>query len=139
MWKKTRQALEAAEKAAQAERLIPVTVDDHDEVTQICVSALADDFGRVVESRMTRGGIVVCGAGTIGGTPPHIMRTALESVGYVLGDDFGRNAVVVVGWDPARYSGAALTVARIDDRMEDLLAVRAQLLVGESSTRAVRS
>ena len=138
MRRKTREALKAAAKAAQMERLIPITANDHDEVTQICTSALADAYGSVTESRLTRGGIVVSGA-TVTSTPTHIMRTALESVGYVLGDDFSRKAVVVIGWDPARYSGAALTVTRIDDRMEELLAVRAHLLAGESKSGAARS
>jgi hypothetical protein len=138
MWKKTRKALEAAEKAAELDRRIPVTAADHDDVTQICTAALDDAFGRVTESRLTRGGIVVSGT-CIVGTPPQIMRRALESVGYVLGDDFGRNAVVVIGWDPARYSGAQMTVARIDVRLEELLAARAQLLMAESNTRAGQS
>lgn len=138
MWKKNRERLQSAEKAARMERLIPVTAADHEEVTQICVSALADAYGSVTESRLTRGGIVVSG-GTVYSTPTQVMRTALESVGYVLGDDFSRKAVVVIGWDPARYSGPQMTVARIDDRIDELLAGRAQLLAGEMNSRAVQS
>ncbi|MEU6781528.1 hypothetical protein ABZ912_20170 [Nonomuraea angiospora] len=123
-------------KTAQQERRIPVTIDDHDEVTQICETALAERYGHVVSSWMTRGGIVVRGTALLGSSAPPLMRAALESVGYVLGDDFGRDAVVVIGWDPARYHGAQMTVARVDDRIDELLALRGQLLESESDARS---
>lgn len=117
----------AASRGGPLDRLIPVTADDLDEVTRICSSALSAAYGSVTETQVTRGGIVVRGAAVIG-WPTQVMRTALEAVGYVLGDDVGRDGVVVIGWDPARYSGDRLTVARVDDRIDELLALRAQLL-----------
>lgn len=123
-------------KPAQQERRIPITADDLSEVTRVCDSALAAALGDVTDSQVTRGGIVVRGTAILGHGACQVMRTALESVGYVLGDDFGRNGVVVIGWDPARYSGAQMTVARIDDRIDELLALRGQLLESESDARA---
>ncbi|MGW4791170.1 hypothetical protein ACWEPC_01980 [Nonomuraea sp. NPDC004297] len=122
--------------AARRERSIPVTADDLSEVTRVCASALSDAIGHLRDTQMTRGGIVVRGTAVLGNGACQVMRTALESVGYVLGDAFGRDGVVVIGWDPARYSGAQVTVARLDDRIEELLALRAQLLNAELDAQA---
>ncbi|MDF5758764.1 hypothetical protein [Spongiactinospora sp. TRM90649] len=127
--KHDRQASEL--KAAQRESLIRVSDADLNEVTAICTSALAGWYGTLLDATVTRGGIVVRGAGTIGLSAAKAMRRALESVGYVIGDDFGFDGVMVIGFDPGRYSGPQLTVARIDDRIEELLALRAELLESE--------
>lgn len=123
-------------ETARRERQVPVTADDLAEIEKICQEASEAHYGDLRSAQMTRGGAIVRAWTTVG-TASEVMRTALESVGYVVTIVDGRT-IAVTGWDPMHYNGDSLTVARIDDHIEELLTLRATLLNDEMQTKDQR-
>lgn len=137
---------------ARRERQIRMTAADIDEVKAICESALAaigvkksSSRGpvktRVREVRLTRGGLIIRGAvygyvRDLSIRAPLAMRRALEDLGFVLGNDFGRDGVIVTGWDPWHYEGDQLTLQRVRTRVRELRELERGLLKLESSESA---
>lgn len=144
------------EEQAQArrERQVRITAADVEEVKSICQSALeAIDtrlqgfIGQVTvavrETKLTRGGLIV--RGSIRDTyndrsdkAPDPMLTALTNLGFVVSDTFGRDGVIVTGWDPYHYEGAQLTSQRVRIRVRELQDVEQELLELEASDVQVR-
>ncbi|GAA3224956.1 hypothetical protein [Nonomuraea helvata] len=115
-------------EADRHRRQVPLTAEAVEEVEAICTAALAERLGTVDRALFTRGGVVVAGH-LIGRQPgAWMMRRALEAAGYVLGSDPGEASVIVTGWDPEHYTGPLATVAAVDERMGELLQLRAALL-----------
>ncbi|MFE6309321.1 hypothetical protein [Nocardiopsis sp. NPDC057823] len=66
------------------------------------------------------------------------MRSALRSLGFMVSDTFGRDGVIVTGWDPRHYEGDQLTAARVQVRVTELQEVHEDLLELETSQVDVR-
>ncbi|QUX26364.1 hypothetical protein [Nocardiopsis changdeensis] len=138
---------------AQARRIrqVRVTAADIPEIKSICLSALhamnppGISLQRIAisEAKLTRGGMIVRGflhGYTIdySDKAPAEMRRALEDLGFVVGKNFGRDGVIVTGWDPRHYEGDQLTAARVQVRVTELREVHEELLELEASQVDVR-
>ncbi|MFI6603828.1 hypothetical protein ACIBHX_46995 [Nonomuraea sp. NPDC050536] len=124
-------------------RQIPITENAELEIIRICSIALSDYTLATegITSQATRGGVVIHAPRSLTSVRPtgQAMAAALRSVGYVVREDFNHvgnldsDTVVVTGWDPQHYIGTDLTVDRIDDQIDHLLALRRELLDAQSA------
>lgn len=147
MFNRRKQAEEAAEMAErlQAERrrrqvaITPDAVDQNviDEITAICAIAVEARYtlGSVDSTTMTQGGLMVEASRLGERNVAPLLRRALEAAGYVLGADPTPSAVIVTGWDPAHYTGPLLTLAAVDDHIDNLLQLRAHLMDDDLAKR----
>lgn len=149
-----RRRQEEEESQARRERQVRITAADVEEVADICQSALEaittkgqGFLGQVQvavrETKLTRGGLIVRGAihdkyddrSEKGQNP---MLTALGDLGFVVSKTFGRDGVIVTGWDPQHYEGEQLTSQRVRVRVRELQEVEQDLLELEASDVRVR-
>lgn len=141
------------DQQAQARRIrqVRVTAADVEEIREICLSALQamDSYSMnlkqvtISETKLTRGGLIVRGflksfATDYSDKAPAEMRRALEDLGFVVDKNFGRDGVIVTGWDPRHYEGDQLTAARVQVRVTELREVHEELLELEASQVDVR-
>jgi hypothetical protein len=125
---------------ARRERRVRITKADIGEITGICISALEasprrgmDTKKRIIETRLTRSGLIVRGAieANFSSFPERAqaaMRERLTDLGFLVSGNFGEDGVVITGWDPQYYEGAQLTPQRIDERIAELQEIRRQVV-----------
>ncbi|MFE9247063.1 hypothetical protein [Nocardiopsis sp. NPDC006938] len=138
------------EARARRVRQVRVTAADIEEIKEICLSALqAADIGYAIqhialrEAKLTRGGLIVRGfvksySSEYSDKTPRPMRQALEDLGFVVSKDFGKDGIIVTGWDPHHYEGTQLTSHRVRIRVRELQEVEQELLELEASEVQVR-
>ncbi|WDZ90553.1 hypothetical protein [Nocardiopsis sp. HUAS JQ3] len=142
---------EAEAAQAQRERQVRITKADLEEIEGICSSALASaslDGGlrprkhEMTELRLTRSGLIVRGVihASMGsgfssylcyGDAQSAMRDRLVDLGFLVPKLFGRDGLVVTGWDPQYYEGSQLTPERIDVRIAELQEIRREVVAME--------